>query len=89
MLSLGVLFIYIATCPCPAGSSECFLFSLHPTMAVFTATGYNNHYMYLQQSAQTMPNGLVYRQSLISRTMSILIIFCRAWVGSWIIADCG
>ena len=42
-----------------AGSSECFLFSLHPNMAVYTVTGYNDHYMYLQQTAQTMPNGLV------------------------------
>ncbi|CAI8034702.1 MTOR-associated protein MEAK7 [Geodia barretti] len=40
------------------GSSECFLFSLHPNMAVYTVTGYNDHYMYLQQTAQTMPNGL-------------------------------
>ena len=56
------LCVYVHTCfmcPCLAGSSECFLFSLHPTMAVYTATGYNTHYMYLQQSAQTMPNGLV------------------------------
>lgn len=28
-------------------------------MAVYTATGYNTNYMYLQQTAQTMPNGLV------------------------------
>lgn len=40
------------------GNSECFLFSLHPTMVVYTATGYNTNYMYLQQTAQTMPNGL-------------------------------
>lgn len=42
------------------GNSECFLFSLNPVMAIYTATGYNDHYMYLQHTAQTMPNGLVY-----------------------------
>ena len=28
-------------------------------MGVFVPTGYNENYMYLQQSAQTLPNGLV------------------------------
>uniref|UniRef100_A0A672LEN4 MTOR-associated protein MEAK7 n=1 Tax=Sinocyclocheilus grahami TaxID=75366 RepID=A0A672LEN4_SINGR len=40
------------------GDSRCFLFSVFPYMRVFTCTGYNNHYMYLNQGQQTMPNGL-------------------------------
>lgn len=28
-------------------------------MAVYTSTGYNDHYMYLNQGQQTIPNGLV------------------------------
>lgn len=28
-------------------------------MSVYTATGYNDHYMYLNHQQQTMPNGLV------------------------------
>lgn len=41
------------------GDSRCFLFSVSPSMRVFTCTGYNKHYMYLNQGQQTMPNGLV------------------------------
>ncbi|KAM9480858.1 MTOR-associated protein MEAK7 isoform 1-T1 [Clarias gariepinus] len=40
------------------GDSRCFLFSVSPYMRVFTSTGYNQHYMYLNQGQQTMPNGL-------------------------------
>ncbi|RVE72337.1 hypothetical protein OJAV_G00060900 [Oryzias javanicus] len=40
------------------GDSRCFLFSVFPTMRVYTATGYNEHFMYLNQHQQTMPNGL-------------------------------
>ncbi|XP_060778891.1 MTOR-associated protein MEAK7 isoform X2 [Neoarius graeffei] len=40
------------------GDSRCFLFSVSPSMRVFTCTGYNKHYMYLNQGQQTMPNGL-------------------------------
>ncbi|XP_030646795.1 MTOR-associated protein MEAK7-like [Chanos chanos] len=40
------------------GDSRCFLFSVSPSMRVFTCTGYNQHYMYLNQGQQTMPNGL-------------------------------
>ncbi|XP_076849578.1 MTOR-associated protein MEAK7 isoform X2 [Brachyhypopomus gauderio] len=40
------------------GDSRCFLFSVYPSMRVFTCTGYNQHYMYLNQGQQTMPNGL-------------------------------
>lgn len=42
-----------------AGNANCFLFTLRPVMAVFTPTGYNENYMYLQQNAMTLPNGLV------------------------------
>ncbi|XP_036441240.1 MTOR-associated protein MEAK7 [Colossoma macropomum] len=40
------------------GDSRCFLFSVFPSMRVFISTGYNQHYMYLNQGQQTMPNGL-------------------------------
>ncbi|XP_032983956.1 MTOR-associated protein MEAK7 isoform X1 [Rhinolophus ferrumequinum] len=40
------------------GDDRCFLFSISPSMAVHTCTGYNNHYMYLNHGQQTIPNGL-------------------------------
>ncbi|XP_056455066.1 MTOR-associated protein MEAK7 isoform X1 [Gadus chalcogrammus] len=40
------------------GDSRCFLFSVYPRLRVYTATGYNQHFMYLNQNQQTMPNGL-------------------------------
>ncbi|XP_069019254.1 MTOR-associated protein MEAK7 [Embiotoca jacksoni] len=40
------------------GDSRCFLFTVFPRLRVFTATGYNQHFMYLNQNQQTMPNGL-------------------------------
>lgn len=40
------------------GDDRCFLFSVSPRMAVYTCTGYNDHYMYLNQGQQTIPNGL-------------------------------
>ncbi|XP_062317177.1 MTOR-associated protein MEAK7 [Osmerus eperlanus] len=40
------------------GDSRCFLFSVFPSLRVYTCTGYNDHYMYLNQGQQTMPNGL-------------------------------
>ncbi|XP_054856213.1 MTOR-associated protein MEAK7 [Eublepharis macularius] len=40
------------------GDSRCFLFSVSPSLAVFTCTGYNDHFMYLNHGQQTMPNGL-------------------------------
>ncbi|KAG9338106.1 hypothetical protein JZ751_027077 [Albula glossodonta] len=40
------------------GDSRCFLFSVFPSLRVYTCTGYNEHYMYLNQGQQTMPNGL-------------------------------
>lgn len=41
------------------GDSRCFLFTVFPRLRVFSATGYNQHFMYLNHSQQTMPNGLV------------------------------
>ncbi|NXD13847.1 TLDC1 protein, partial [Nothocercus nigrocapillus] len=41
-----------------AGDNKCFLFSIFPSLAVYTCTGYNDHYMYLNHGQQTMPNGL-------------------------------
>ncbi|KAL1785104.1 TLD domain-containing protein 1 [Sigmodon hispidus] len=40
------------------GDNRCFLFSITPSMAVYTHTGYNDHFMYLNHGQQTMPNGL-------------------------------
>ncbi|XP_068458287.1 MTOR-associated protein MEAK7 [Clinocottus analis] len=40
------------------GDSRCFLFTVFPRLRVYTATGYNEHFMYLNQHQQTMPNGL-------------------------------
>uniref|UniRef100_A0A098LZ89 MTOR-associated protein MEAK7 n=1 Tax=Hypsiglena sp. JMG-2014 TaxID=1550645 RepID=A0A098LZ89_9SAUR len=40
------------------GHNTCFLFSISPSLAVFTCSGYNDHYMYLNHGQQTMPNGL-------------------------------
>ncbi|XP_034493690.1 MTOR-associated protein MEAK7 isoform X3 [Ailuropoda melanoleuca] len=40
------------------GDDTCFLFSISPHMAVYTSTGYNDHYMYLNHGQQTIPNGL-------------------------------
>ncbi|XP_057257893.1 MTOR-associated protein MEAK7 isoform X2 [Pezoporus wallicus] len=41
-----------------AGDDRCFLFSVLPSLAVYTYTTYNDHYMYLNHGQQTMPNGL-------------------------------
>ncbi|XP_044125318.1 MTOR-associated protein MEAK7 [Bufo gargarizans] len=40
------------------GDSRCFLFTVAPLLDIFTYTGYNDHYMYLNHGQQTMPNGL-------------------------------
>ncbi|XP_062474318.1 MTOR-associated protein MEAK7 [Pezoporus occidentalis] len=40
------------------GDDRCFLFSVLPSLAVYTYTTYNDHYMYLNHGQQTMPNGL-------------------------------
>eukprot|EP00079_Xenopus_tropicalis_P035236 XP_017949007.1 PREDICTED: TLD domain-containing protein 1 [Xenopus tropicalis] len=40
------------------GDSSCFLFSIFPRFDVYTYTGYNDHYMYLNRAQQSLPNGL-------------------------------
>uniref|UniRef100_A0A3B3ZCC5 MTOR-associated protein MEAK7 n=1 Tax=Periophthalmus magnuspinnatus TaxID=409849 RepID=A0A3B3ZCC5_9GOBI len=40
------------------GDSRCFLFTVSPFLRVYNTTGYNQHFMYLNQNQQTMPNGL-------------------------------
>ena len=42
-----------------AGTGESFLFTLRPRMGVYSSSGYNQNYMYLNQNQETMPNGLV------------------------------
>ncbi|XP_063977467.1 MTOR-associated protein MEAK7 [Diachasmimorpha longicaudata] len=41
------------------GNQSCFLFKLDPQILTFPSSGYNNHYQYLNQHQQTMPNGLL------------------------------
>lgn len=41
------------------GNDTSFLFTLRPKMRTFSASGYNDHYQYLNLHQQTMPNGLV------------------------------
>ncbi|CAG2218258.1 unnamed protein product [Mytilus edulis] len=40
------------------GSADCFLFTIAPQYGVYTATGYNDNFMYLNQGQETLPNGL-------------------------------
>lgn len=40
------------------GDDSSLLYTLSPAMRCFTATGYNDHYQYLNLNQQTMPNGL-------------------------------
>ncbi|GAB1598205.1 MTOR-associated protein MEAK7-like [Argonauta hians] len=40
------------------GSHDCRLFSLTPELAVYQPTGYNDHFMYMNQGQQTIPNGI-------------------------------
>ncbi|BFF94630.1 MTOR-associated protein MEAK7 [Drosophila madeirensis] len=40
------------------GDDSSLLFTLSPAMRCFSATGYNDHYQYLNLNQQTMPNGL-------------------------------
>ncbi|XP_074142434.1 MTOR-associated protein MEAK7 isoform X1 [Sminthopsis crassicaudata] len=40
------------------GDCRSFLFTIFPNIAVYTYSGYNDHYMYLNFGQQTMPNGL-------------------------------
>ncbi|XP_072135985.1 MTOR-associated protein MEAK7 isoform X3 [Mobula birostris] len=61
--SLGHIFGGFASCswelkPQFQGDSRCFLFTLNPKLGIYSCTGYNEHYMYLNVGQQTMPNGL-------------------------------
>ncbi|XP_033114067.1 uncharacterized protein LOC117114507 [Anneissia japonica] len=40
------------------GGSQCFLFTLSPSMAIFESSSINDHYMYLNMDQETLPNGL-------------------------------
>ena len=41
------------------GDGECFLFTAVPEIEVFNKpTFYNKHFMYYQENAETLPNGL-------------------------------
>ena len=40
------------------GSDDSFLFTIAPQYGAFTATGYNDNYMYINQGQETLPNGL-------------------------------
>ena len=63
----------------PIGDSYCFLFSLKPKMGVYHPTGYNENYMYLNMSMQTMPNGLVRSVKLFKlKLYSNTILFAPA-----------
>lgn len=42
------------------GTTENFLFSLAPEMAIYNTTGYNDHYQYINIQQQTFPNGMVF-----------------------------
>eukprot|EP01134_Creolimax_fragrantissima_P004464 CFRG4464T1 len=39
------------------GTSDCFLFTLRPTVNVYHTTGYNTNYVYLNKGVKTLPNG--------------------------------
>ncbi|KAG1656155.1 TLD domain-containing protein 1 [Nymphon striatum] len=40
------------------GKDNCFLFNTFPRFGIYGTTGYNDHYMYINQHQQTLPNGL-------------------------------
>ncbi|KAI8759260.1 MTOR-associated protein meak7 [Biomphalaria glabrata] len=40
------------------GNSSCFLFKVKPFFQIYTSTGYNANFMYLNHQVQTLPNGL-------------------------------
>ncbi|CAH1779277.1 unnamed protein product [Owenia fusiformis] len=41
-----------------SGDPSCFLFTMQPKLGIYTSTGYNDHYMYLNSGQSTMPYGL-------------------------------
>lgn len=52
--TISVQFVFLIS-----GSAYCFLFTLLPVLDIYTPSGLNTNYMYLNQSQQTLPNGLV------------------------------
>ncbi|GET02362.1 TLD domain-containing protein 1 [Rhizophagus clarus] len=58
------------------GNEKNFLFSIKPKLRVFTSTGYNDHYQYLNYGTKTLPNGL---------GMGGQFDFCGLWINSDII----
>ena len=46
------------------GTIDSFLFTIYPSMGIYTPTGYNENFMYIQQSAQTLPNGIVHSYNM-------------------------
>jgi len=40
------------------GSTDCFLFNIHPCMNIYDSTPFNQNYQYFNLKQQTMPNGL-------------------------------
>ena len=76
-----------------SGDSNCFLFTLSPDIGVFSPTGYNSNFMYLQQNAQTLPNGLV--GAVLNCHYSFLCCIVQGmggqmeYFGLWLSADYG
>lgn len=40
------------------GSAKCFIFQLAPGLNIYRASGYNDHFMYLNGGVETLPNGV-------------------------------
>lgn len=40
------------------GTTGCRLFTLRPRLSIYSPSGYNDHFMYLNHGQQTLPNGL-------------------------------
>jgi hypothetical protein len=45
--------------PSFVGDERCFLFSIEPTFRIYSPTGYNANFAYLNSNQKTIPNGLV------------------------------
>lgn len=65
-----------------AGNDTSLLYTLSPAMRCFSATGYNDHYQYLNLNQQTMPNGLVSYSRYIYRLIYSFLLFYRVWADS-------
>ena len=70
------------------GTRENFVFSLAPEMAVYSSTGFNDHYQYLNIQQQTFPNGMVNWLKL--KFLYLLLIDCsRDLEANWITSPFG